>query len=143
MRALPGHPETAVSSGSAGSGGGAHARHKTTPVHHAARRRRGVVARGAGARSAHRIIARIEIGLASHGGGRPPVTRFRMSSSALIVLRALLNAIFLLPFLAAQNPGCEHVGQALRFCLSDLVIIKDAPARTSTARKLGLDLGEQ
>ena len=41
---------------------------------------------------------------------------FRMSSS-LIVLRALLNAIFLLPFLAAQNPGREHVGQALRFCL--------------------------
>src|SRR5262249_48518006 len=66
-----------------------------------------------------------------------------MSSSALIVLRALLNAIFLLPFLAAQNPGCEHVGQALRFCLIDLVIIKDVPARTSTARKLGLDLGEQ
>jgi hypothetical protein len=37
---------------------------------------------------------------------------------ALIVLRALLNAIFLLPFLAAQNPGREHEGQALRFCLS-------------------------
>jgi hypothetical protein len=46
--------------------------------------------------------------------------------------------ILLLPFLAAQNPGCEHVGQALRFCLSDLVIIKDVPARTCTARELGL-----
>ena len=41
---------------------------------------------------------------------------------ALIVLRALLNAIFLLPFLAAQSPGYEHVGQALRFCFSDLVV---------------------
>src|SRR5262245_65630404 len=59
------------------------------------------------------------------------VIRFRMSSSALIVLRALLNAIFLLPFLAAQSPGYEHVGQALRFCLSDLVKMKAVPARTS------------
>jgi hypothetical protein len=47
------------------------------------------------------------------------------------------------PFPAAQNPGYEHVGQALRFCLSDLVIMKDVPARTCTARELGLDLGEQ
>jgi hypothetical protein len=31
----------------------------------------------------------------------------------------------------------------LRFCLSDLVIMKDVPARTCTARELGLDLGEQ
>jgi hypothetical protein len=37
--------------------------------------------------------------------------------------------------------GYEHVGQALRFCLSDLVIIKAVPARTCAA--LGLDLGEQ
>src|SRR5262245_4502417 len=66
-----------------------------------------------------------------------------MSSSALIVLRALLNAVFLLPFLAAQFPGCEHEGQALRFCLSDLVIMKHVPARTCTAREVGLDLGEQ
>src|SRR5258706_14352201 len=51
------------------------------------------------------------------------------------------SAVFLLPFLAAQLPGYEHVGQALRFCLSDLVIIKAVPARTCTA--LGLDLGEQ
>jgi hypothetical protein len=35
--------------------------------------------------------------------------------AALIVLRALLNAIFLLPFLAAQNPGCKHVGQGRQF----------------------------
>jgi hypothetical protein len=28
------------------------------------------------------------------------------------------SAVFLLPFLAAQLPGYEHVGQALRFCLS-------------------------
>src|SRR5262245_40684447 len=47
------------------------------------------------------------------------------------------------PQFGVLNPGCEHVGQALRFCLSDLVKIKDVPARTSTARKLGLDLGEQ
>src|SRR5262249_5161161 len=32
---------------------------------------------------------------------------------------------------------------ALRFCLSDLVIMKHVPARTCTARELGLDLGEQ
>jgi len=37
----------------------------------------------------------------------------------------------------------EHTGQALRFCLSDLVIIKAVPARTCTAREVGLDLGEQ
>jgi hypothetical protein len=48
------------------------------------------------------------------------------------------QGIFLLPFLAAQNPGYEHVGQALRFCLSDLVIIKAVPARTRTARLLKL-----
>src|SRR5262249_51748930 len=47
------------------------------------------------------------------------------------------------PFLAAQLPGYEHVGQALRLCLSFLVKIKAVPARTCTARELGLDLGEQ
>src|SRR5215510_11355798 len=36
LRALPGHPEPAVSRHS-GFPGGAHARPKTTPVHHAAR----------------------------------------------------------------------------------------------------------
>src|SRR5262249_48344276 len=39
--------------------------------------------------------------------------------------------------------GYEHVRQALRFCLSFLAIIKAVPARTCTASKLGLDLGEQ
>src|SRR5262249_35907834 len=49
LRALPGHPEPAVSWHS-GFRGGAHARRKATPVHHAARRRGGrVAARGAGA----------------------------------------------------------------------------------------------
>jgi hypothetical protein len=52
---------------------------------------------------------------------------------------ASLLCIPLHPFPAAQNPGYEHVGQALRFCLSDLVIMKDVPARTCTARELGLD----
>src|SRR5262249_43618572 len=66
-----------------------------------------------------------------------------MSSSALIVLRALLNAIFLRPFLAAQLPGSEHIGQALRFCLSDLVKMKVVPARTCSAREFGLDLDEK
>src|SRR5262249_50784009 len=53
------------------------------------------------------------------------------------------QTVLLLPFLAAQNPGYEHVGQALRFCLSDLVKMKAVPARTCTARELGLDLSEQ
>jgi hypothetical protein len=49
LRALPGHPEPAVSWHS-GFRGGAHARSKTTPVPHAARRRgSGVAGRGAGA----------------------------------------------------------------------------------------------
>src|SRR5438445_13863845 len=48
LRALPGHPEPAVSWHS-GFRGGAHARPKTTPVHHASRRRGVVAARGAGA----------------------------------------------------------------------------------------------
>src|SRR5262249_32939139 len=47
LGALPGHPEPAVSWHS-GFRGGAHARHKTTPVYHAARRRGcGVAVRGA------------------------------------------------------------------------------------------------
>src|SRR5262249_40358108 len=47
LPALPGHPEPTVSWHS-GFRGGAHARHKTTPVHHAARRRgRGMAARRA------------------------------------------------------------------------------------------------
>src|SRR5215472_10784694 len=46
LRALPGHPEPAVSWHS-GFRGGAHARPQTTPVHHAARRRsRDMAARG-------------------------------------------------------------------------------------------------
>jgi hypothetical protein len=51
---------------------------------------------------------------------------------------AWFRRIPLYPFLPAQNPGCEHVGQALRFCLSDLVIMKDLPARTRTASLLKL-----
>jgi hypothetical protein len=39
--------------------------------------------------------------------------------------------------------GYERVGQALRFCLRFLIKIKAVPARTCTARELGLDLGEQ
>src|SRR5262249_40980951 len=45
LGALPGHPEPAVSWHN-GFRGGAHARPKTTPVHHPARRRGGVAARG-------------------------------------------------------------------------------------------------
>src|SRR4029453_5393206 len=52
-----------------------------------------------------------------------------------------LLCIPLHPFPAAQNPGYEHVGQAFSFCLSDLVIMKQVPARART--RLGLDLGEQ
>src|SRR5260370_16311334 len=53
LRALPVHPEPAVS-WHRGFRRGAHARHKTTPVHHAPRRRGGVAARGAsGAARAH------------------------------------------------------------------------------------------
>src|SRR5215467_11757391 len=47
-----------------------------------------------------------------------------------------LNTVFLLPFLAAQLPGYEYAGQALRFCLSFLVKIKAVPARTCTANLL-------
>src|SRR5262249_53886076 len=59
LRALPGHPEPAVSWHS-GFRGGAHARPKTTAVHHAARQRGGfVAARGARAtgraHAAHRF----------------------------------------------------------------------------------------
>ena len=53
----------------------------------------------------------------------------------------LLRRVLLLPFLPAQLPWYEHVGQALRFCLCDLVKMKAVPARTCT--RLGLDLGEQ
>jgi hypothetical protein len=59
----------------------------------------------------------------------------------LFTLACAGSAVFLLPFLAAQLPWYEHVGQALRFCLSDLVKMKAVPARTRT--RLGLDLGEQ
>jgi hypothetical protein len=45
----------------------------------------------------------------------------------------LIRAVPLYPFLLAQGPGSEHVGQALRFCLSDLIKIKVVPARTRTA----------
>src|SRR5262245_13347374 len=37
----------------------------------------------------------------------------------------LASSILLHPFLDAQKPGCFQVGQALRFCLSDLVRMKD------------------
>ena len=48
------------------------------------------------------------------------------------------------PFLLAQNPGYKHVGQALRFCLSDLVRMKDVPARPQpSALDFGFDLGQQ
>jgi len=59
------------------------------------------------------------------------------------LLHAWFRRIPLYPFLLAQNPGYEYVGQALRLCLSDLVKIKAVPARTCTARELGLDLGKQ
>ena len=39
------------------------------------------------------------------------------------------HCIPLQPFLLAQNPGYKRVGQALRFCLSDLVRMKSVPAR--------------
>src|SRR5438445_2547070 len=55
LRALPGHPEPAVS-WHGGFRGGAHARPKTTAVHHAARRRGGSVA-ARGARAAARAHA--------------------------------------------------------------------------------------
>jgi hypothetical protein len=47
----------------------------------------------------------------------------------------LLRRVLLLPFLPAQLPWYEHVGQALRFCLSDLVKMKAVPARANL-RKL-------
>src|SRR5262249_41470926 len=50
-------------------------------------------------------------------------------------LIALTRRILLHPFLLAQRPGSEHVGQALRFCLSDFVKMKVIPARTCTARE--------
>jgi hypothetical protein len=49
-----------------------------------------------------------------------------------------LPSIPLHPFPAAQNPGHERVGQVLRFCLSNFVIIKAVPARTRTASLLKL-----
>jgi len=54
------------------------------------------------------------------------------------------RCIPLQPFLLAQNPGYKRVGQALRFCLSDLVRMKSVPARPQpSARDFGLDLGQQ
>src|SRR6266511_5167520 len=53
-----------------------------------------------------------------------------------------LLSIPLYPFPPAQNPGYEHVGQALRFCLSDLVRMKGVPAARGR-HDFGLDLGEQ
>jgi hypothetical protein len=58
-----------------------------------------------------------------------------------ITLACAGSAVFLLPFLAAQLPGYEHVGQALRFCLSDLVIMKHVPARTYSPSKPGRPSG--
>jgi hypothetical protein len=71
----------------------------------------------------------------------PSRPRWRSFHARLRVLR--LPSIPLHPFPATQNPGHEHVGQALRLCLSDLVGMKDVPARTCTAHELGLDLGQQ
>ena len=54
------------------------------------------------------------------------------------------RCIPLQPFLLAQNPGYKRVGQALRFCLSDLVRMKGVPARPKpSALDFGLDLGQQ
>jgi hypothetical protein len=47
------------------------------------------------------------------------------------------------PITRLSSLGYERVGQALRLCLRFLVKIKAVPARTCTARELGLDLGEQ
>ena len=48
------------------------------------------------------------------------------------------RCIPLQPFLLAQNPGYKRVGQALRFCLSDLVRMKSVPARPQpSARDFG------
>jgi hypothetical protein len=50
--------------------------------------------------------------------------------------RQCRRRVFVDPFLAAQFPGYERVGQALRYCLSFLVKIKAVPARTCTANLL-------
>src|SRR5262249_40558694 len=71
---------------------------------------------------------------------RPPPMGYRRRG---LTRNGRALAVFLLPFLAAQWPGYEYAGQALRFCLSFLVKIKAVPARTCTAREVGLDLGEQ
>jgi hypothetical protein len=55
-----------------------------------------------------------------------------------IVFGHLFSPILLYPFLHAQRPGHEHVGQTLRFCLCDLVKIKAVPARTCTTNLLKL-----
>jgi hypothetical protein len=61
LRALPGHPEPAVSWPS-GFRGGAHARPQATPVHRAARRRGGgVAARGARAVGGERAQGRYSV----------------------------------------------------------------------------------
>ena len=53
------------------------------------------------------------------------------------------RCIPLQPFLLAQNPGYKRVGQASRFCLSDLVRMKSVPARPRGRHDFGLDLGQQ
>jgi hypothetical protein len=55
-----------------------------------------------------------------------------------------LLSIPLHPFPTVQNPGHEHVGQALRFCPSDVVRMKDVPAHPQpSALDFDLDLGQQ
>jgi hypothetical protein len=82
-------------------------------------------------------VASNPVGDLVHAGFRSANCRWKAISFHARLRR---QRIFLLPFLAAQLPGYEHVGQALRFCLSDLVKMKAAPARTCTA--LGLELRE-
>src|SRR5258708_3194626 len=80
-------------------------------------------------------------------GGFPPPqfgpSRITLRRSLRSLITWTRHPASLYPFLLAQNPGYEYIGQALRFCLSLLIKIKAVPARTCTARKLGLDLGEQ
>ena len=68
----------------------------------------------------------------STGTGAGSSSTGRRSTFSLLQVRSRLDgrlrSIALHPFPAAQNPGQQRVGQALRFCLSDLVRMKDVPA---------------
>ena len=70
----------------------------------------------------------------------PLLPRLLASSNIRTRLGGGLLSIPLNPFPAAQKPGYEHVGQALRFYLSDLVRMKDVPARTSQRDTVEHDL---